>query len=130
MPSLTTKAALHLHHIDMGLPPEMRSYEYPQAMALRAELIAAGIPQAEVDSNGIPEFKHYYGDVSPEVQAQLANSPAELITAVSSHLEDNPEDVLMVTTDGQDAVVISGDFEGAILFRPDGRIERLVPERS
>jgi hypothetical protein len=50
--SMTLKAALHFYHMEAGSSPEYWSYEYPQLMTLRNELLAAGIPEREVDGNG------------------------------------------------------------------------------
>jgi hypothetical protein len=147
------KAALHFHHMDMGLAVNMRSYGFAEASKLRAELLAAGFPESKVDGNGTLDrgdyfdedgAAYFFDDAEPgaavlegsgeapaseqawvdPIDAQLANSPAALAAAVRAYLEVDPEGVLMVAADGLDAVVLELHENGQVVWvDPEGEVK-------
>jgi len=142
MPTMTQRAALHLHHIDMGCSPEMRSYTYGEAVQLRTELLAAGFTEAQVDANGPVNIGDYYDEDDDQAEAakaetdaaataalgqlaQLGNSPEPLVTAATAYLSEDPEGVLMVAQDGMDALVLEahGEVERVLWFTYDGEVK-------
>lgn len=50
--SMIQRAALHLYHIDVQLIESARSYDAFDLTELRKELLASGLPEELVDSNG------------------------------------------------------------------------------
>lgn len=142
MPTMIQKAALHIHHMDMGMSSEMRSYDFAEATQLRAELIAAGFPESKVDGNGKLKRADYFDEDDDGAEAaaaqadaetaenlgqlvQLGNSPEPLTTAVTAYLDQDPEGVLMVSQDGLDALVLEvhGEVDRVLWFTPDGEVK-------
>lgn len=150
MPTMLQKAALHFHHMDMGLAVNMRSYGYAEASKLRAELLAAGFPESKVDGNGTLDrgdyfdedgTPYFFDDAEPGTAvlegseeepaadlgqlSQLGNSPEPLKAAATAYLAEDPEGVLMVAEDGMDALVLEahGEVERVLWFLPDGEVK-------
>jgi len=142
MPTMTQRAALHLYQMDMGCSPSMRSYDYADAAQLRAELLAAGFTESQVDCNGTLDLVDYYDTDDDKAAAdkakteaaaaaelgqliQLGNSPEELRAAATAYLAEYPEGVLMVAQDGMDALVLEahGEVEQVLWFTYDGEVK-------
>lgn len=131
MPTVLQRAALHLHHIDMGEAPTMRSYSYIEAKALRDDLLTAGFTEQEVDGNGKLDLGDYYPEASlrEDQKIQLQNCPEELVEAAAEYIADNPESVLMVAADSLDAVFLEvEDLARVVWVKPDGEICAMAGE--
>lgn len=125
MPTMIEQAALHLHHMDMGMTPGMRSYSYQDAKSLRDGLLTAGFTELEVDGNGKLDLGDYYPEASlrDDQKIQLQNCPEELVEAAAEYIADNPESVLMVAADSLDAVFLEMDDPARVIWvKPDGEM--------
>lgn len=56
---MIARAALHMHHIDMGAAEWGRSYTYEEAKQLRDDLLMFGYSEREVDANGTLDASDY-----------------------------------------------------------------------